>query len=674
MQKIILFLIVAFVFFQCRENDLQPESQNAGTTLSTYYVSTLGSDLNDGSSARPWRTLKYAVTKAQAGYTIQVAAGTYVEYGQVVVPEGVSIAGAGIDQTIFRIASPFYYHPTTPDYAADKFLLNLSSGSAVAGNQSLTKFTIDGDSKQLHGGIFVRNRNNVTIGSVKVQNTNFSGIWLWGLQDSKLLDSQLLNCSWGSSDYVVGALNIGDLTRVEIAGMNINENTGYGIKAIGPSGNNNLINNRIHNNRISVTPHGLWNNGSAPNFAVELWAVNLVGNDFFYNYLDNIFSIVNENNLPSTGVQTIHVHHNTFDLGARANGDGYAVELTFNDVEFDHNYFIKGNYGIVNWARQQKNWSIHHNTFYGLQGVYPGEILRAQGNGLQNVVFYNNTIEFSAQNTMNVIGLYGGSSNNVDVKNNLIINNSGTVNYYPNEFIHMEGGAQLTGLQVRNNSLWKIPVGSIAGGTYSSNQTSDPKTANTGARPDSYYMPTSSSPLINAGLLTGVTFLGSAPDIGALEFSGTTTTTTIAPPLFIDSQLATLGGKMIPGFDANAKNQNFVSVPASFGNNSYSPPSSAATFTVNVGTSGNYIVWVRVKAPNGAKMLNVFNGAGKWIPWNSGGSPNWMWAKVTDNGSTAQFPLIGGANSIKLGWMDGGVQVDQIMVTADASYIPSGPN
>ncbi|HWA34853.1 MAG TPA: DUF1565 domain-containing protein, partial [Cyclobacteriaceae bacterium] len=187
MQKIILFLVVAFVFFQCRENELQPESQNAGTisSLGTYYVSTLGSDLNDGSAARPWRTLKYAVTRAASGYTIQLAAGTYVEYGQVVVPTGVSIAGAGIDQTIIRIASAFYYHPTSPSYASDKFLLNLSSGSATAGNQSLTKFTIDGDSKQLHGGIFVRNRNNVTIGSVKVKNTNYTGIWLWGLQDSK---------------------------------------------------------------------------------------------------------------------------------------------------------------------------------------------------------------------------------------------------------------------------------------------------------------------------------------------------------------------------------------------------------------------------------------------------------------------------------------------------------
>ncbi|HWA33410.1 MAG TPA: DUF1565 domain-containing protein [Cyclobacteriaceae bacterium] len=681
MQKIFLFLLAAFIFFQCRENDIQPSSMNAGTTttLGNYYVSTSGSDSNDGSSARPWRTLRYAVTKAPSGYTINLAAGTYVEYGQVAVPTGVNVNGAGIGKTILRIASPFYYHPSTPSYSADKYLINLTSGSMAAGNQTLSNFSIDGDSKQLHGGIFVRNRTNVTLSAVKVQNTNFNGIWLWSLQDSRLIDSQLLNCSWGSSGYSVGALNIGDLTRVEVARVNIDENKGYGIKAIGPSGNNNLISNNIHDNHISVTPYNMWQGGSAPNFAIEFWAVNLVTNQFYNNYVDATFSIVNQNNIASTGVQSIRVHHNTFDMDARAKGDAYAFELTFNDIEIDHNYFYKGTYGIVNWVGAQKNWSIHHNTFYALQGVGVGDAVRSQKSGLHNVVFYNNTVEFASNKTMNVIGVYGGASDNVDIKNNLLINNSYSLNYYSPEVFHRENGASVTGLQVRNNSAWKMAVGSIPGGTYYGNQTSDPRITGSGARPGSYYMPTSSSPLINAGLTTGLSFIGSAPDIGALEYTGTTSTggTTTGggtAPLFIDSQYATLAGKMVAGYDANAKNQNFFSVPAGNGNNTYTPPGSAATYSFSVSTAGNYIVWARVKSPNGAKMLNVYNGAGKWIPWNTGGSPAWMWVKVTDNGSTAMFPFSNGLNTIKFGWMDGGVQVDEIMVTTNASYVPSGPN
>jgi len=95
----------------------------------TYYVSTTGNDASgDGNASNPWKTLMYAVTKVAAnqGHTIQVGAGTFVESGLVEVPLGVSITGAGIDMTIFKAASSFYYHPADPGYATDKFLISLS--------------------------------------------------------------------------------------------------------------------------------------------------------------------------------------------------------------------------------------------------------------------------------------------------------------------------------------------------------------------------------------------------------------------------------------------------------------------------------------------------------------------------------------------------------------------
>ena len=45
----------------------------------TYYVSTGGNDSNAGTSSAPWRHINYAASKAQAGDTVQVAAGTYNE-------------------------------------------------------------------------------------------------------------------------------------------------------------------------------------------------------------------------------------------------------------------------------------------------------------------------------------------------------------------------------------------------------------------------------------------------------------------------------------------------------------------------------------------------------------------------------------------------------------------
>ncbi|GHN02625.1 hypothetical protein WSM22_41140 [Cytophagales bacterium WSM2-2] len=496
----------------------------------TYYVSTTGNDAaGDGSSGNPWKTLRYAVTKVAAnqGHTIQMGAGTFVESGLVEVPLGVSILGAGIGVTIFKAASSFYYHPADPGYGTDKFLISLSGFNPADGNQSLKNFTVDGDSKQLHGGIYVRYRNKVVIDQVKVQNTNFTGIWLWDVKDSQLTNSQLLNCSWGSTGFCAGALNLGNVERVEVFQLNVDENTGYGIKAIGPDGYNDIFNLKIHDSHISVTPFGLWNNGSAPNIAIELWMSTLVGCEIYNTYVDNTISLVNSA-VPSTGTQTIRVHDNILDMQTRASGAGYGIELTIHDAEIDHNYFLAGNYGIANWDNPMQNWNIHHNTFYALSSIYPGEVVRSQWSGLHNVKLYNNTIEFIGTNTMNVVGVYGGSSDNIDIKNNLVINSNTGYNYYPNQLVHTEPGATISSLTVLNNSTTNLDPGSLVTSLLNLlnplvNLTTlpNPAVTKTGNRPAPYYMPTTGSSLINAGVNVGYPFTGSAPDIGAYESGGT---------------------------------------------------------------------------------------------------------------------------------------------------------
>jgi hypothetical protein len=44
----------------------------------TYYVNVTGDDAGDGSAAKPWKTLEKALTVAQAGDTVELAAGNYV--------------------------------------------------------------------------------------------------------------------------------------------------------------------------------------------------------------------------------------------------------------------------------------------------------------------------------------------------------------------------------------------------------------------------------------------------------------------------------------------------------------------------------------------------------------------------------------------------------------------
>src|SRR5256885_16240122 len=56
-----------------------PESLESRVLLSTYYVSTSGSDGNPGSLDQPLRTIQQAASRAQPGDTVLVRGGTHPE-------------------------------------------------------------------------------------------------------------------------------------------------------------------------------------------------------------------------------------------------------------------------------------------------------------------------------------------------------------------------------------------------------------------------------------------------------------------------------------------------------------------------------------------------------------------------------------------------------------------
>ncbi len=521
-------MCLSAILFQCSENELVAPDQQVQpleltATGNSYLVHPSGNDATgNGSVAKPWKTLRHAASRVapNQGHTIQLAAGTFVESGQISIPPGVHLNGAGREVTFIKAASSFYYYPGNPGYALDRYLITLKSSGQENGNQKVTNITIDGDGKKLHGGIYVFKRNNVTIQNVTVQNTNFNGVWLWDVNDSKVITLKLLNCSWGSNGWSAGALQLGGLNRVDIANADINESQGYGIKAIGPSGNNNINSLKIHDSRVSVHPVGLWNSGSAPNMAIEFISSKFTATEIYNTYVDNTISLVNTT-LSAVGTPGIRIHHNTLDMETRAQGAGYGIELSMHDVEIDHNYFIKGTNGIANWDKAVRNWTIHHNVFYGLAGHYPGEVVRSQSSGLHNVKLYNNTIEFAGTKTMNVIGLYGGASDNIDVRNNLIINSNSSYSYYKNKFLHMENGASNTSMTIQNNLLNNVNTSNISIATLLgciiNAVVPSGLISKAGNKPNPYYIPGSGSSLIDRGVYVGFAYNGSGPDIGAYE-------------------------------------------------------------------------------------------------------------------------------------------------------------
>ena len=74
---------------------------NLTVSGTTYYISTSGSNSNNGSSGSPWATLAYACTRTTAGDVINVGVGTFNEgSNQAIVPAGVSIIGQGVTSII----------------------------------------------------------------------------------------------------------------------------------------------------------------------------------------------------------------------------------------------------------------------------------------------------------------------------------------------------------------------------------------------------------------------------------------------------------------------------------------------------------------------------------------------------------------------------------------------
>ena len=483
-----------------------------------FYVSISGNNINgDGSKNAPWRTIAYALEKVtpSQGDTINISAGMFIEHAPLSIPPGISVCGAGMDSTIITGASSFYFSPLNPGFAPERFLLRLDGPLLVDGNQSLSGFSIDGLSKRIHGGIYVNGRNRIRITDVKVQETNFCGIWILNARDVQMQNILLRNCAWGSNEWCSGALQFAYVDHVDINKLDIDEGKGYGIKTLGHEKEHVLNNFRLHDSRISVNPEGLWKHGKAPNIAVEIWANSFAGSEIYNCYFDNHISIVNsDHNAKPTG-QLVRIHHNVFDIKSRAKGKGYGIELTIHDAEIDHNLFNGGFSGISNWSYEKENWRIHHNVFYNIASSYPTAIINAFKGNLRNVHIYNNTVELTGTSTVNFLQCdNGGVSDDVNIKNNLIINSATDYTHYPNRFIRLQKGAIIKNLVIENNWLSNMSLGN-AEGVIRGNLYGDPKIMGVGARPFPYYKPAPDSPLIHGGTPTLKSSARVATGIGA---------------------------------------------------------------------------------------------------------------------------------------------------------------
>lgn len=428
-----------------------------------------------------------------ANSTVVVPAGVYIE-NQFSIPSGIKLKGAGKGITIIK-SSPSFYYSQGGTFSPEKYLIQAKGGSG----STISDLTIDGDSKQLHGGIYFENRPNSTIDNVEVKYTNFSGIWLVNSGNSIIKNIKILDAAWGSFSWCSAGLQIANSPNVDVSNFDISENEGYGIKTLGHPNGTPVIGLKIHDGRVSVNPRGAWNDGKAPNISIEIWANSFPGVEIYNNYIDNTVSLVNPTEFASVRATPIKIYGNTFDInGPRTQGAGYAIELSINDAEVYNNFFNGGSTAMVNWhIKKCYGWNIHHNTFYNIARAINSQNKGGAGGGLQDIIITNNTVEMNS-GVVGFVEVNGSPATNMKIEKNLFIGTSGSP-----KIVSIVAGGSVGNTTVSNNFVSGSVNTSVPGATVVNNQSGDPQIAKAGDRPG-YWKPLPGSPLI-------------ANDIGALR-------------------------------------------------------------------------------------------------------------------------------------------------------------
>jgi len=530
------------------------------TTGTYYYVSTAGVDaVGRGSSANPFKTIAYAASQVPSGQnnTIYINAGTYSETQAIKLPVGVNLEGAGessvtitsagaipapgVDQSsgdwklwydgsLIQLVSASYNNDITLKYGDPEDMT-----PAANGDQILSGFTIDGNNKQIKAGVWVQNRNNVTMHHVTIQNCQQRGAvfgrsdmwWYIPLPEGKWMNNtNVYDCTFTNNGAQLGSESLGNLCLAgldgaEIKNLTINDNVGYGIKFIFVGHYRNV---KIHDCTINVSETDpAW----GEKISIELWNLSY-GNEVYNINCNTWHSYVNHGSITSyepTGTNTNNLKvYNVRMIDSDGSSSKEAIEAALSGVEI-YNCFVQDKgFGIAIWngAGQtlKKNYIIRNNIIANVNRTPGFGFGKSSGvfvpDAAQNIKIYNNVFD----NLGNGLNLDGASG--VEVKNNVFINTLGA---------DVENGSSVTfnnNLKYHtdpNKTNWNLTGGPTVG---SANVLGMPGFQNSGARYDTYYKPASSSSfVVDKGVNVGLPFNGTAPDIGRWEYSSSGRTASV---------------------------------------------------------------------------------------------------------------------------------------------------
>jgi hypothetical protein len=514
----------------------------ASPAISKYFISPTGEDNPDkGTRENPFKTLAYAATRVPAdeGDTLFLQPGTFIESAPAVIPTGVNVVGSGETQTILSSTGVTLAPGINAASADFKFwydgsLIQLVSPHRTVfrnnntpalepanGNQALSGFTIDGNNKSLKAGVWIENRNNITMHHVTFKNLsqrgavfapgnkNFYVYPTYYLTGIKIHDCTFTNSGKDLPDETLGNLCLAQLDGADIYNISVTDNEGYGIKFIFDG---YFKNTKIHDCNITLSESDAkW----GEDIAIELWNVG-PGNEIYNINCNTWLSIVNHPNMfgSPAGTENMKVYNvKMIDIDGASSKE--AVEVGAPGVEVYDSYFENKGFGMAIWDMGRENITIRNNIFYNSTqkdnwasgaAIYIDNSRTWQFKNINvfNNVFDTHKVAVKLKNT-------GAGILDIQVRNNAFLN-SGT----------SELEAVGTNISFTNNLKYKegsVIWNAVGATTVSNNILGMPLFKNTGNRWDSYYKPASSTSfVIDKGYNVGLPFNGAAPDIGRYEY------------------------------------------------------------------------------------------------------------------------------------------------------------
>jgi nitrous oxidase accessory protein len=314
--------------------------KNKYPVLATSFVAVLFSLLawnNESAAVELIKTsdeLVAAVRDGKAGATIKLAAATFELREVLELKSGMTLKGAGIDETILTHTQDRRHATNSlPDpemrlegLDTDAYLIRIQRDTAGV---TISDMTLHGP--QLHGAVFAWFHKGLHLHHLRIKDFLWSGVRTFGMQSAKIHDCEFISAGgrWEKGQPgVKGGITGGGIFACWMKDCEIDNNRFtfaperdgpedeyYGIKV------RQGVRTHVHHNTIET------------NFSMEFPFENDEDNEIDHNVCHGTISIPKHAGgvVPSSG-RTFHIHHNWFK-------DSYSIEFIRNGVEIDHNLF-----------------------------------------------------------------------------------------------------------------------------------------------------------------------------------------------------------------------------------------------------------------------------------------------------------------------------------------------